>query len=112
MDKFLEGASDPLVLVAFLNFAGIVVGGFFAWQASRMAQKSIQASEVNTVKLDTMKEKVQKVKDKVEHIEEHTNSMQDEMIKTAKELGKQEGKVEILKEIIPNDTLPPSGEPA
>lgn len=110
MDKFLDSFAEPLVLIAFLNFAGILVGGFFAWQASKAAQRSAQTSQANTAKLDTMREKVQKVKDKVEHIETHTNSMQDEMIKNAKELGKQEGKVEVLKEIIPNDHLPPGSK--
>lgn len=99
MDKFLDSAAEPLVLVAFLNFAGILVGGFFAWQASRAAQRSIQVSQVNTAKLDNMKEKVQKVKDKVEHIESHTNSMQDEMLKSAKKEGIVEGKEQAIAEI-------------
>lgn len=99
MDKFIDSFAEPLVLVAFLNFAGVLVGGFFAWQASKAAQKSIQASQVNTAKLDTVKEKVQKVKDKVEHIETHTNSMQDEMLRSAKKEGIQEGISAALTEI-------------
>lgn len=108
-----DSFTDVAVLVAFLNFAGVVVGGFFAWQASRLAQRSIQASQINTVKLDTVKEKVQKVKDKVEHIETHTNSMQDEMIKSAKKEGIQLGVkiAEAEQEQKANDDLPPGSKP-
>lgn len=91
MDKFLDSFAEPLVLIAFLNFAGIAISAFFSWQASKSAQKSIAVSQVNTAKLDTMKEKVQKVKDKVEHIETHTNSMQDELLRSAKKEGIREG---------------------
>lgn len=90
-----------LIGIAALN----AITAMLQWLARRDRQELKQ--EVKTVQ-----EHVQVVKDNVDKIEHHTNNMQDEMIKNAKELGKQEGKVEILKEIIPNDLIPPSSKPA
>ena len=90
-----------LIGIAALN----AITAMLQWLARRDRQELKQ--EVKTVQ-----EHVQVVKDNVDKIEHHTNNMQDEMIKNAKELGKQEGKVEILKEIIPNDFIPPSSKPA
>lgn len=108
-----DSFTDVAVIVAFLNFAGVVVGGFFAWQASKLAQKSIQTSQVNAAKLDVVKEKVQKVKDKVEHIETNTNGMHNRMLESAKKEGVQEGKeiAEAEQEQKSDDDLPPGSKP-
>lgn len=70
MDKFIDSFAEPLVLVAFLNFAGIAISGFFSWQASKLAQKSINASQVNTQKIEHVTAKVETVKQKVNEVQD------------------------------------------
>lgn len=105
-----DSFTDVAVLVAFLNFAGIAVSAVFSWLASRRAAEAAASSKANTTKLDTVKDKVQRVKDKVEHIETHTNSMQDEMIKSAKKEGIREGLQIAEQQEIKNDDLPPGSK--
>lgn len=97
-----------LIVIAALN----AVTALMQWLARRDRKELRQEVQATHEQVQTVQEHVQNVKEKVDTIEVHTNSMQDEMLKNAKELGKQEGKIEVLKEIIPNDTVPPSGKSA
>lgn len=86
MEKYLNPGDIALIAVALFNFLAIFVGGFFAYLASRAAQQSLDASRINSAKLDAVHENVHT-------IEVATNSMKDELVSATADANFEKGRV-------------------
>lgn len=90
--------NTALVLVATINVIGIFITAYFGYkaavnakQAVMHAENSIAISKGNAEKLDTLKENVQ-------HVEVGMNGMKEELVRKTAEAAKAEGKEEGKKE--------------
>jgi len=80
-----EAFSNPMVLVAFLGFLGILANGFFAWRAGERAKASLVASKENAITLAATGVHIEKIKDDLHTVEVSTNSMKDALVKATAE---------------------------